>query len=219
MKKYYFLFLLITFICSFSFVFAREKNSNLRLLGKVIYLDPGHGGLDPGTVYKDIYEKDINLEICKRLQEVLEEEGAIVYLTRYGDYDLSINNTAERKKSDLNNRAKIINNSKADLYLSIHLNSLQSASWSGAQVFYDDVNKENLKIATIMQNQLHKDLKTTREIKEINNILMNRKIKIPGILIEAGFLSNPNDRYKLRQQSYQYKLANSIKLAILAYLT
>lgn len=219
MKKYYILYLLIIFMCSFSFVYAGQRKSDLKLLGRIIYLDPGHGGIDPGSVYKDIYEKDINLNICFKLQEVLEEEGAIVYLTRYGDYDLSRNNTSERKKSDLNNRAKIINNSGADVYLSIHLNSLQSTSWRGAQVFYDDVNTENIKLANIIQNQLHKDLKTIREVKEITNILMNRKIKVPGVLIEAGFLSNPYDRYNLRQNDYQYKLVNSIKVAIISYLT
>ena len=78
------LFLLIISLCSFNFVGANKSEYNLELLGKVIYIDPGHGGADPGTVYKDIYEKDINLNICLKLQKVLESEGAIVYLTRYG---------------------------------------------------------------------------------------------------------------------------------------
>ena len=180
--------------------------------------DTCHGGLDPGTIYKNIYEKDINLSICKKLQEILEKSGAIVYLTRYDDYDLSTSNYA-RKKSDLNNRVKIINNSKADIYISIHLNSIKSSTWSGAQVFYDDVNEKNLELANLMQKQLKTDLKTNREVKEIKDILLNRKVIIPGILIEAGFLSNPNDRYKLRQSEYQYKLAESIKRGIIKYFS
>ena len=211
------LFLLVIFMCSFSFVSANQNSSELKLLGKIIYLDPGHGGPDPGTIYKDIYEKDINLSICQKLEQVLEEEGAIVYLTRYGDYDLSRNNIKERKRSDLNNRAKIINESVADIYLSIHLNSITTTTWKGAQVFYDDVNEENKEIANLFQKQLKKDLKTDREVKEIKNILMNRKITIPGVLIEVGFLSNPNDRYKLRQDEYQYKFANSVKSALIDY--
>ena len=217
MKKIYSLFLLIVFICSFNFVEAGIKKSNLELLGKVIYIDPGHGGPDPGTIYKNIYEKDINLEICKKLQTILEEEGAIVYLTRYGDYDLSKSYTGSRKKSDLNNRAKIINDSRADLYISIHLNSISSSTWSGAQVFFDDVNEKNYDLALLMQEQLKTDLKTTRKVKEINTMLMNRKITIPGVLIEAGFLSNPNDRYLLRQADYQYKIVESIKRGIIKY--
>lgn len=217
MKKIYSIFLLIIFICSYSFVSANTKKSNLELLGKVIYLDSGHGGLDPGTVYKNIYEKDINLEICKKLEQVLEEEGAIVYMTRDGDYDLSNNYTNSRKKSDLNNRAKIINASGADIYISIHLNSISSSTWSGAQVFYDDVNSKNYNFAILMQEQLKKDLKTTREVKEISTMLMNRKITIPGILVEAGFLSNPNDRYLLQKSDYQYKIVESIKKGIIKY--
>ena len=216
MKKYYMLFFLILTLCSFNFVSAKKLEYNLDLLGKVIYIDPGHGGADPGTIYKYIYEKDINLEICLKLQKVLEEEGAIVYLTRYGDYDLS-NNSYSRKKSDLNNRAKIINESKADIYISIHLNSISSSTWRGAQVFYDDINEKNIEIANLFQEQLKNDLKTTRKVKEISTMLMNRKITVPGILIEAGFLSNPNDRYLLRQDDYQYKLCESIKQGLIKY--
>ena len=216
MKKIYMLFLFLIFIYSTSYIYAKQKESEFLLLGKVIYIDPGHGGLDPGSVYKNIYEKDINLSICEKLKTVLEEEGAIVYLTRYGDYDLS-SNSSSRKRSDLNNRARIINESKADIYISVHLNSINSSTWSGAQVFYDDVNKNNYNLAIIMQNQLKKDLKTNREVKEIKTMLMNRKIKVPGVLIEAGFLSNASDRYLLQQEEYQYKIAESIKKGIVRY--
>ena len=216
MKKLY--ILIIFFICliSVSYVDAKNEEYNLELFGKVIYIDAGHGGVDPGSVYKNIYEKDINLEICLKLEEVLEREGAIVYLTRYGDYDLS-STTNGRKKSDLNNRARMINNSNADMYISIHLNSINSSTWKGAQVFFDDVNKQNKILGTIIEEQLKEDLKTTRKLKEINNMLMNRKIKIPGVLIEAGFLSNSNDRYLLRKNDYQYKICESIKKGIIKY--
>lgn len=214
MKKIYSLFLLIIFTCILSYTTVNA--SKLELLGKVIYLDAGHGGLDPGTIYKNIYEKDINLSICEKLQKILEKNGAIVYQTRYGDYDLS-NNTSSRKKSDLNNRVKIINESGADIYISIHLNSIDSSTWSGAQVFYDDVNDKNKVFADIMQKQLKQDLKTNRKVKELKNILLNRKVKIPGILIEVGFLSNPNDRYLLKQDDYQKKIAISIKNGIIKY--
>ena len=212
MKQYYIILLLSVLLFSITFVRANPLESNLKLIGKVIYLDPGHGGTDPGAVYKDIYEKDITLSICKKLKELLEQEGAIVYMTRYDDYDLS-SSTHNRKKRDLNNRAKVINESMADMYISIHLNSINSTTWRGIQVFYDDINKNNKTIAGILQNNLNKE----RKIKEINNILMNRKIKIPGVLIEAGFLSNPSDRYLLKDTNYQYKLSNKIKESIIEY--
>ena len=207
----------ICLIYTITYVNAEVEKSNMELLGKVIYLDAGHGGPDPGTIYKNIYEKDINLSIVKKLQAVLEEDGAVVYLTRYGDYDLSKNYTGSRKKSDLNNRARIINESGADLYISIHLNSISSSTWSGAQVFYDDVNDKNHDLAILMQKQLKQDLKTNREVKEISTMLMNRKITVPGLLIEVGFLSNPNDRYKLQKSEYQYKIVESIKKGIIKY--
>ena len=209
MKKYYIGLIITILLFSVTFVRANPMESDLELIGKVIYLDPGHGGTDPGAVYKDIYEKDITLSICKKLKELLEQEGAIVYMTRYDDYDLS-NSTYDRKKRDLNNRAKVINDSMADMYISIHLNSITSSTWRGAQVFYDDVNINNKKIAQVFQSNLNK----TREIKEINNMLMNRKIKVPGVLVEAGFLSNPNDRYLLKSEDYQYRLSVKIKNSV-----
>lgn len=212
MKKYYIGLIITILLFSVTFVRANPMESDLELIGKVIYLDPGHGGTDPGAVYKDIYEKDITLSICKKLKELLEQEGAIVYMTRYDDYDLS-NSTYDRKKRDLNNRAKVINDSMADMYISIHLNSITSSTWRGAQVFYDDVNINNKKIAQVFQSNLNK----TREIKEINNMLMNRKIKVPGVLIEAGFLSNPNDRYLLKSEDYQYRLSVKIKNSVIKY--
>ena len=214
MKKYYIGLIVSIFLFSISFVKANPVESDLRLIGKVIYLDPGHGGTDPGAVYKDIYEKDITLSICKKLKDILEREGAIVYMTRYDDYDLSTT-TYNRKRNDLNNRSKIINESMADLYISIHLNSVSSTTWRGAQVFYDDVNERNKTIAEILQSNLNKE----RDIKEIDDILMNRKIKIPGVLIEVGFLSNPNDRHLLKDSNYQYELCNKIKDGIIEYFT
>src|SRR5574344_1224307 len=158
------LFLLIVCLCWIGFVNANGQN--LVLLGKVIYIDPGHGGIDPGAIYKTLEEKDLNLNISKRLQIKLESLGAIVYLTRYGDYDLAVPNAINRKRSDLSRRANIINKSLCDMYLSIHLNAEISSTWSGAQVFYDNINDDNKTIANIMQSHLKTDLKTNREFKE-----------------------------------------------------
>lgn len=216
MKKYYILFIFILLVCTITFTKAKSNKSNLRLLTKVIYLDAGHGGRDPGSTYKNIYEKDINLSIVKCLKQYLEQEGAIVYLTRSGDYDLN-SNKSDRKKSDLNNRAYAINSSNADIYISIHLNSINSSTWSGAQVFYDDVNDNNIVLANILQKNFKKELNTNRKVKEIKTMLMNRKITIPGVLIEAGFLSNPSDRYLLQKKEYQNKIAIVIRESIIEY--
>ena len=95
--------------------------------------------MDPGAIYKDIEEADINLKIAQKASKLLEQYGAIVYLTRYGDYDLSVPNTINRKRSDLSRRGNIINRSNCDLYLSIHLNAEGSNTWKGAQMFYDNI--------------------------------------------------------------------------------
>ncbi len=210
------LFFLVIFIISL-YTLAIVRANNLPLLGKVIYLDPGHGGLDPGAVWDDIYESDINLEICLKLEEELEKNGAIVYLTRYGDYDLSANYAQLRKRSDLSRRANIINRSNADIYLSIHLNSDISTTWKGAQVFYNSINEKNEIIAKIMQEQLGKDLNSKREYKKLNDHYLYNRVKIPGILIEVGFISNSNERYLLKQEKYQKKVAISIKEGLIKF--
>ena len=180
---------------------------------------PRHGGKDPGAIYNDLYESNINLELALQLEETLESEGAIVYLTRYGDYDLSVKNAVNRKRSDLSRRANLINNSNCDLYISIHLNSDKSSTWRGAQVFYVDANKNNKLFADILQTQLKNDLKTKREDKKIYDQYMYRRINIPGVLLEAGFISNPNERYQLQQANYQKKLSISVKNAIIEYFS
>ncbi len=209
--------ILLTSILSINIVMADSNNRDL--IGKVIYLDPGHGGMDPGAIYKDIYESNINLEITKKLEQKLGSKGAIVLLTRDDDYDLSLPNSSNHKKSDLSKRASIINNSNCDLYLSIHLNSESTGLWHGAQVFYDDVNPQNKEIAYFFQEILKKELNTDREYKEISDRYLFRNIKRPGILVELGFLSNSNDRYLLLNNDYQEKIAETLTNAIVLYFS
>ena len=211
MKKLFALVLLMLNISIISYV----KGENLDLIGKVIYIDPGHGGIDPGATYKDIYEKDINLSIALKLKKELENNGAIVYLTRYDDIDLSIS-TNNHKKSDLNNRVRAINNSTADLFISIHLNSY-GTSWHGVQIFYDDNNSTNEVLASIMDKNI-KNLNGNRTYKKKNNLYLLKNIKIPGILVEVGFLSNENERYLLTNSKYQEKVSKSLCNGIKEYL-
>lgn len=193
-------------------------NDNIVLLGKVIYIDPGHGGVDPGAIYKDIKEEDLTLEISLKLKELLEKRGAIVYLTRDGDYDLSNKNATLRKRSDLSTRSNNINNSNADMYLSIHLNAESTGIWNGPQVFYDDINNKNEILASYIQASLKKELKTKREYKQINTGYLYKHVIVPGVLIEVGFLSNANERYLLQTDEYQYKICNAIIKGIEKYI-
>ena len=133
-KNHLFLLIFILTFCVFYKVDA--KINELPLIGKAIYIDAGHGGKDPGALYKNLHEADINLEISKILAKKLEKQGAITYQIRNGDYDLANPRAYERKRSDLQNRVKLIENSNIDMYLSIHLNAYSSSNWKGAQVFY-----------------------------------------------------------------------------------
>ena len=218
MLKYKLGTLFLLMIGIFSFSFASAQDNELPLLGKVIYIDPGHGGSDPGAMYKNIHEADLNLKISKKLEEKLASLGAIVYMTRCGDYDLSVNNTINRKRSDLSRRGNIINRSDCDLFLSIHLNAEETGIWRGAEVYYDDINKENETIAKIMQEQMKKYLGSKRSVKKTDDLYLQKRIERPGVLIEAGFLSNSSDRYLLTQDTYQNKIATAITEGVLEYI-
>jgi len=209
-------FLIITTLLLGAIFINSEVQALMPLSGKVFIIDPGHGGKDPGTISGSTYESNINLSISKALELELVKSGATVILTRSGDFDLSTPNAKWRKKSDFDNRIKLINESKADMYLSIHLNFLNNSNYSGPQVFYNtDQNKE---IAMVISELLNKELKTDREIKKIpNKTYMYDKLNVPGVLIECGFLSNPSEKTKLQTKEYQAKLAKIIKNAIINY--
>lgn len=206
----YFVFVLISLILLTSgVVYSHEINS--KLVGKVIVLDAGHGGKDRGTSVNGVYESDINLSIVFKLKKELNKHGVDVILIRDGDYDLSSPNVSRRKKSDFDNRISLINGSKADLYLSIHMNYLNDSRYYGAQVFYTGGNED---LAADIQTNLNSPMK---EKKLSNSIYMYKKLVIPGVLIECGFLSNDRERNLLQNDEYQDKLVKSIVKGLIKY--
>ncbi len=205
MNKYKLLILICFFLLTISLPNVTASINNLNLLGKIIVLDAGHGGNDSGAKNGKIVEKELNLLLVKKLEKELISRGATVYLTREEDNDLSAR-TSERKRSDLYNRAKYINTIKPNMYISIHLNATTSSSWKGLQVFYNKNNEENKVIAETITNNLKNNINNIREVKEENKYDMYKYIKYPGVLIEAGFISNPDENYLLRQEEYQNKL-------------
>jgi len=207
------IFLVLIFIFSCFVCSAKE----LKLRNKVIYLDIGHGGNDPGAINKDIKESDINLKIGLKIYNLLKLNGAIVYMTRYDNYNLSNINVSNIKRSDLFNRAKLINNSDCDLYLSIHLNSYTSPTWYGAQTFYTNNNKENKILAELIQKNFKKYLDTNRESKLITDRYLYNKINKAGVLLELGFISNLKERNKLLNDDYQNKISNVIVNSIIEH--
>ena len=218
MIKYRLLIICMFFLFVISLGRVNAEYRDLPLLGKTFYLDAGHGGIDVGAISGKIYEKDLNLKLVKILASKLEEKGALVYLTRNGDYDIANKNVANRKRSDLTKRARLINNSNADLYLSIHLNAAVKNKWRGVQVFYTTKNRENEKIAKVISDTIKEKISTVRDIKKDNGYYMYKQIKKPGVLIEAGFISNPSDLYLLKKEWYQNKLMGLIRDGIVRYM-
>jgi N-acetylmuramoyl-L-alanine amidase len=213
MKKY--VITIFWFCIIFLIFYSLKVEALLPLTGKTIIIDPGHGGSDPGTSYNNVLEKNINLKISNYLYEELSELGANVILTRDGDYDLSSPRAIHRKKSDFDNRIKLINESNANLYLSIHLNYLSNSSYYGPQVFYNSNNEE---LARTIQNAMNNSLNNKREIKKIpDDTYMYKRLKVPGVLIECGFISNAKEREILQKDNYQKKIADAITIGVLEY--
>lgn len=197
---------------------------SLPLSGKTIVLDPGHGGPDGGAVGKDqTEEKDIALSVAKKLQDYLQQSGALVYLTRETDKDLAAKDTkglANRKSEDIRNRLQFINDKKADLFITIHLNALTSTRWHGAQTFYYPEMDENRHLAKMIQTEIIRNLENTeRTPLALNSMYLLKHAKVPGSLVEIGFLSNEQERELLKEEDYQRKMAGSIYQGVLRYAT
>ncbi|NPC90737.1 N-acetylmuramoyl-L-alanine amidase CwlD [Bacillus sp. WMMC1349] len=220
------LFGFIVLLCLFQYQFNNDdswKSWNLPLSGKIIYIDPGHGGVDGGASSGDLLEKDVALDVSLRIRDYLQEQGALVMMTREGDHDLAAKETkglSRRKAEDLRKRVEMINNSEADFYLSIHLNAIPSARWSGAQSFFYGQYEENERAAKFIQDELKRNLgNTMRKAKRVHGIYLIQNIKKPGALVELGFLSNPEEAEQLGKPKYQDKIAASVYKGVLRYFT
>ena len=216
-KKYKcFLILLFFFsIITFDQIHARRKV--LPLQGKIITIDPGHGGMDSGAKYKDILEKDLNLEISNVLKKELERNGATVFLTRDKDEDFSSEWDANRKHGDLWRRILKIQDNNSDIYLSIHLNSYPGNTESGAEVLYHPIHENNIILGEAMIESFKRDYRDTRELLKTDLYLFRNIAKVPGILIECGFLSTSYDRELLQTKEFQQRLAETITRGVINY--
>jgi N-acetylmuramoyl-L-alanine amidase len=192
------------------------------LSGKVIAVDPGHGGPDGGASSKEgLIEKDVNLAIALHLRDYLQQAGAVVVMTREEDRDLASPGTkgySKRKTEDLLERADVVKNSKADILLSIHLNSITSSKWSGAQTFYNPGKPGAQQLAVLIQNELRKNLENTDRTAKVNESFYPLKaLDIPGALVEVGFLSNPEEAQLMASEKYQKKVAAAVYQGVLHY--
>lgn len=168
-------------------------------------------------------EQAINLSITLKLQKIIEQSGAKVVLTRSdenGIYSTDSNSLKNKKVSDIKNRVEIGNNYNADIFISIHLNKYSGSSeYNGWQTFYQKNNEKSKILASKIQENLNNNIETdnSREILPINNIYIMDHLTIPTVIVECGFLSNPEETEKLKKDEYQSKLAWGIYLGLQEY--
>lgn len=213
--------LLSVFLCIFALNIGSESVNVTVGDNKTIVIDAGHGGVDGGSVSEDgILEKTINLEIAKKLEKLLSDNGYNVIMTRNEDISLHKNDDASiknKKTSDLKARAEIGNNSGGGLFISIHTNKYESPEIFGAQVFYsknDEIGK--IYSESIMETLREVNPKNKRLAKPLpNKNLLFQNLKIPAALVECGFISNPDDLKMLQDQEYQDKIAEAIYKGII----
>jgi N-acetylmuramoyl-L-alanine amidase len=173
--------------------------------------------MDGGTSIGDIKESDLTLEIVFKIKELLVEKGYIVTLTRENKNALCDGKFI--KRIDMNKRVEIINNSNANLALSIHLNHYSDPKYKGAQVFYCDNIKDNMILATSIQNAIkNKLMNTNRNIVIRKNVYILNRVIIPTCIIECGFMSNYNEFLLLKSSTYQYNLAEAIVNGVTTYI-
>lgn len=194
----------------------------LPLSGKTIAIDAGHGGVDGGAASKQgLVEKDLNLAVALQLRDYLQQAGAIVVMTREGDYDLAQEGTkaySRRKTEDLLERVRVIEASKPDIVVSIHMNSVPSPKWSGAQTFYYPGAEESANLAAHIQQEIKRNLSNTnREANTVGTMYLLKKMQVPAVLVEVGFLSNPAEASNLGNGEYQRKVAASIYQGLLRF--
>ena len=188
-----------------------------------ILIDPGHGGFDPGKVSPDgIMEKDINLAIASKLASALTDQGFSVYLTRDSDKSLNSENASSKKTSDLKARTNLATNVNADLYISIHQNSMPDhPSVHGAQVFYNGA-ASGPRLGETVQAALNGAVNAGngKNAKAIDStIYLMKNVQCPAILVECGFLSNRTETGQLLTGGYQLKLAVCIAAGFLQHDT
>lgn len=230
------LVLVSLFCCLAMFAFLLSSNSeqnvnneksietvSLPTTNKVIVLDAGHGKPDEGAENSDgISEAAINLKIALKVQNLLEQSGTTVILTRSdenGIYDDESSSLKQKKISDIHNRVKIGNESSADVFVSIHLNKIPQSKYDGWQTFYKAGDTECMNLAKSIQASLNNsiDRENNRIAKSIDNIYIVKNVTIPLAIVECGFLSNPEESQLLQQDEYQDKIAWGIYTGIINF--
>ena len=185
------------------------------LAGIRVVVDPGHGGFDGGTIgATGTKESEINLAISKLVRQEFESQGAEVVMLREKDEAL-----AAEKQDDMAARRELIETSGQDITVSIHQNRFEDSSVYGPQVFYAPGSAEGEKLAKCVQDSLNEALEIAKpRVQMEGNYYIVKSGSAPAIIVECGFLSNPEEEAKLKTEEYQKKVARAVREGVAAYL-
>lgn len=213
--------LYLTFMANSS---AEETSSN-PFMRKTVIVDAGHGGDDGGAIGIDgTVEKDINLDIALKLEKILKFYGFNVIMTRTEDVmtcDDGLDSLRKRKVSDIHNRFDLMGKNPDAVFISVHQNKFEDTSQHGTQVFYSGNNEKSKVLAEAIQTSITSAVQpeNVRIVKKSGSgIYLLYHAKIPAVLVECGFISNPDEVKKLKDESYRMKLAILIADGLLKYL-
>lgn len=189
-------------------------------IGVTVVIDAGHGGIDPGCIGRisKKTESELNLIISKKLEKYLLSSGITVIQTRndssglYGIYDKGY------KKRDMLARKEIIESSKPNLVVSIHMNAFVQSRYRGAQTFYNETNEESRLLALAIQNNFANNLPNSDKGISVGDFFITKCTRFPTVLAECGYLSNPEDEELLITDAYQDKIAYNIYCGIIAFI-
>ena len=187
-----------------------------------VIIDPGHGGRDGGASTEDgVLEKDLNLAVALKLRALLSEADVNVVMTRDRDIMLASDDSSHKKRDDLNARLAMSEKYDNCIFVSIHMNKFPVAKYSGLQVYYSPNNEESARLAEVIRNNtvtyLQKD-NTRNTYAADSSIYILNNIKVPAVLVECGFLSNPEEAALLQTDEYQNKLAAIVFASVIDYL-
>lgn len=199
-----------------------KENEKEKEYQYVVAIDPGHGGYDPGKIgINEKLEKDINLAISLKLRDALEQENIKVVMTRDADLSLNTEEGGSKKSSDMRHRVEMINQANPDICISVHQNSYTSKGVKGAQVFYYSKSEKGKQFAELLQEFIKSDVDSNnkRMAKENDSYYMLLNVECPAVIVECGFLSNWDEATALSDEVYQQKIADTIKKAVMKYLS
>lgn len=195
------------------------------VLKQTVIIDAGHGGDDGGAIGIDgTVEKDINLDIALKLEKLLKFYGFDVIMTRTEDImtcDDGLDSLRKRKVSDIHNRFDVLEKNPDAVFISIHQNKFEDNSQHGTQVFYSGNNDESKLLAELIQNSIVSVLQpdNSRVVKKSGSgIYLLYHAKLPAVLVECGFISNPAEVKKLNDEKYRMKIAILIADGLIKYL-